>query len=182
MLRLLGQREHMAEVNLTEVAVFKKAEMLYQNLALWHYIVPKLSSVFMEHLYHISKINAQVGSFSRHQVYYPAIRAATKYSTFLKLTKAHLKVTTVARVTTTLLTDDITNSNFHNKHKSLLNLTSIFFVPSEEFSLYFTSPAQGKPLCSYLFWPSTWHTKQVKVLQSPFKRGLVFMTIVVALI
>lgn len=74
--------------------------MLYQNLALRYYIVPKVSSVFMKHLYYIYKINAQEGGFSRCQVQSPAIRAATRYGTFLKLTKAHLKVTTVGRFTT----------------------------------------------------------------------------------
>lgn len=74
--------------------------MLYQNLALWYYIVSKVSSVFMEHLCYIYKINAQEGGMSK----YPTIRAATHtHSTFLKLTQAHLKVTTMGTVTTTML-------------------------------------------------------------------------------
>ena len=68
MLRLLGQGKHMAEIKQTEEAVFKKTAMLYQNLALWYYIVPKVSLVFMKHLYYIYKMNAQAGGFSRHQV------------------------------------------------------------------------------------------------------------------
>jgi len=68
MLRLLGQGEHLAETKQTEEAVFKKAAMLHQNLGPWHYVIPKVSSVFMEHLYCIYKISAQEGGFSRHQV------------------------------------------------------------------------------------------------------------------
>lgn len=138
--------------------------MLYQNLSLWYYIVSKVSSVFMEHLYYIYKINAQEGGMSK----YPAIRAATHTQHFPQADPSPFKSYYHGHIYN-YDADDITNSNFHNNLKFLFNSAGIFCC--QRSSAYTSpSPAQGSPLCSYPCISSTRYSKLAKVFQSALKR------------
>lgn len=91
------------------------------------------------------------------------------YSTFLKLNQIHLKVTTMGRFTTAPLTNDITNSNFHNNLKLLFKTQLVFFVfRGVQLTLHLS--CMGKTPVFYPFVSSTWYSKPAKVFQSPFKR------------
>jgi len=83
----------------------------------------------------------------------------------------------VGRFTTTPVTDDITNSNFHKKHVTF-QLSWYFFIPSElVFHLFCTGET---PMFLYL--PVFNFVQQtIKGLSvPPQKRSLVFLTITVA--